>query len=108
LPVAAEVVAVSTTTLSGAAAAVTPRRRGGGLLAGLAVATVVMAIVGATAVTLAGPSSEAVAPAPRMSDALVAFLRWSTTHPGAACPTGAELGFERFAVTCTDQPADQI
>src|SRR5205823_6489225 len=43
-----------------------------------------------------------------LPQALVAFLRWSTTHAGAACPTGAELGFPRFAVTCTDQPADQI
>ncbi|HSR98646.1 MAG TPA: serine/threonine-protein kinase, partial [Kofleriaceae bacterium] len=45
---------------------------------------------------------------------LAAFARWSETHPAAVCPTAAELGAARdpwqhpYAVTCTDQPADQV
>jgi hypothetical protein len=45
---------------------------------------------------------------------LAAFAPWSKDHALAACPTAAELGAARdpwgrpYAVTCTDQPADQV
>jgi hypothetical protein len=45
---------------------------------------------------------------------LAAFAHWSETHAAAMCPTAAELGAARdpwqhpYAVTCTDQPADQL
>jgi hypothetical protein len=45
---------------------------------------------------------------------LAAFARWSKDHAASTCPTAAELGAARdpwnhpYAVTCTDQPADQV
>ena len=117
LPVAAETIAVrapAPTTLSGAAAVVTERKRGNGLLVGLGVAAVVSAIGGAGAmVAMSATSPEVAAAAPdtqqQMSDALIGFLRWSTSHHAAECPRSIELGLPRgMVVTCTDQPDDQI
>jgi len=72
------------------------------------------------------PPITAPAPAPRPPDPrpdlaraelramLAAFAHWSETHAAAMCPTAAELGAARdpwqhlYAVTCTDQPADQV
>jgi tRNA A-37 threonylcarbamoyl transferase component Bud32 len=61
------------------------------------------------------------APAPRADDAiraaLTAFVAWAIRHPGAACPRIAELGVAHafddpwghaVAITCTDQPANEI
>jgi len=45
---------------------------------------------------------------------LAAFAPWAADHAAAPCPTAAELGApldpwgHAFAVTCTDQPADQV
>jgi hypothetical protein len=43
------------------------------------------------------------------------FVAWASTHAGAACPGAAELGAPvldpwgtPLAITCTDQPANQI
>jgi hypothetical protein len=57
----------------------------------------------------------------RILHALAAFARWSPSHAGAACPTIADLidphgdphelddpWGHAIAITCTDQPADQI
>ncbi|MGH9884160.1 MAG: serine/threonine protein kinase, partial [bacterium] len=82
----------------------------------------------ASVVAPSPPSSPIIAPAPtprpldpRPDDAraelramLAAFAHWSETHAAAICPTAAELGAARdpwqhpYAVTCTDQPADQV
>jgi hypothetical protein len=45
---------------------------------------------------------------------LVAFSTWAKDHAGAPCPTSAELGGgldpwgHAYALTCTEQPADQV
>jgi tRNA A-37 threonylcarbamoyl transferase component Bud32 len=56
--------------------------------------------------------------APSIALALDAFTRWSAQHAGARCPTASDLAIEPhelddpwghpIAITCTDQPADQI
>jgi hypothetical protein len=50
----------------------------------------------------------------RVTEVLVRFTAWSKDHAGAACPSAAELGpvldpwGKPLAITCTDQPANQI
>ena len=124
LPPVAETVAVARpapTTLSGAASSVVmrtkpPRVMSPMLWAGAGATVLSVGAVLALAL-MGGPSEVDVAPvhaatpaAPDadLHDLLVAFTRWSTTHAGAPCPTAAELGFRKLALTCTDQPADQI
>ncbi|HEX3476385.1 MAG TPA: protein kinase [Kofleriaceae bacterium] len=52
--------------------------------------------------------------APIARDALARFVAWSRDHPGAPCPDAAALGAHDdpwghpLAITCTDQPGDQI
>jgi len=52
--------------------------------------------------------------APILRDALARFIAWSRDHPGAPCPDAAALGAHDdpwghpLAITCTDQPGDQI
>jgi Caspase domain len=52
--------------------------------------------------------------APLIKDALMRFVAWSRSHPHAACPDAAALGVpddpwgHPLALTCTEQPADQI
>ena len=49
-----------------------------------------------------------------MKDALARFGTWAKAHAGEACPDAAALGEIKdpwghaFAITCTDQPGDQI
>jgi hypothetical protein len=49
-----------------------------------------------------------------MKDALARFAAWSRDHPGAPCPDAATLGAPDDpwgrppAITCTDQPGDQV
>jgi hypothetical protein len=57
----------------------------------------------------------AVVLAGRMTELLARFTAWSNDHTGAACPSAAELGDPvldpwgtPLAITCTDQPANQI
>jgi hypothetical protein len=57
------------------------------------------------------PSTQVV---PIIRDALARFVAWSRDHPGAPCPDAAALGAHGdpwghpLAITCTDQPGDQI
>jgi hypothetical protein len=58
------------------------------------------------------PSAEL---AGQMTQVLARFTAWSKDHAGAACPGAAELGDpvldpwgKPLAITCTDQPANQI
>jgi hypothetical protein len=58
------------------------------------------------------PSAELAGP---MTDLLDRFTAWSKDHAGAACPRAAELGDpvldpwgNPLAITCTDQPANQV
>jgi len=56
----------------------------------------------------------------RLHDALTAFVTWSSAHAGAPCPSARDLTSSgdahaledpwghAIAITCTDQPADQI
>lgn len=51
----------------------------------------------------------------QIRDVLVAFSSWATTHMGAPCPSIDELSKDavdpwghRLAVTCTEQPANQV
>jgi len=51
----------------------------------------------------------------QMTEVLARFAAWSKDHAGAACPSAAELGApvldpwgKPLAITCTDQPANQI
>ena len=52
--------------------------------------------------------------APIVRDALARFVAWSRDHAGAPCPDAAALGApddpwgHPLAITCTDQPGDQI
>jgi serine/threonine-protein kinase len=52
--------------------------------------------------------------APIVRDALARFVAWSRDHPGAPCPDAAALGAHDdpwghpLAITCTEQPGDQI
>jgi hypothetical protein len=52
--------------------------------------------------------------APIVRDALARFVAWSRDHPGAPCPDAAALGARDdpwghpLAITCADQPGDQI
>jgi serine/threonine protein kinase len=53
--------------------------------------------------------------APRMKAVLARFAEWSSAHAGEPCPELAALGGDPldpwhhpFALTCTDQPADQV
>jgi hypothetical protein len=52
--------------------------------------------------------------APILRDALARLVAWSHDHPGAPCPDAAVLGAaddpwgHPLAVTCTEQPGDQI
>ncbi len=52
--------------------------------------------------------------APVIRDALARFVAWSHDHPGAPCPDAAALGAHDdpwshpLAITCTEQPGDQI
>lgn len=56
----------------------------------------------------------AVQVAPIVKDALARFVAWAHDHPGAPCPDAAILGAfddpwgHPLAITCTDQPGDQI
>ena len=49
-----------------------------------------------------------------LKDALARFVAWSRSHPNAACPDAAALGVaddpwgHPLAITCTEQPSDQI
>jgi serine/threonine-protein kinase len=69
----------------------------------------------ATAPPPAPPSPDpGVLVAPILRDALARFAAWSHDHPGAPCPDAAVLGVpddpwsHPLAITCTDQPGDQI
>jgi len=51
----------------------------------------------------------------RITQVLTRFTAWSNDHAGAPCPSAAELGDpvqdpwgQPLAITCTDQPANQI
>jgi hypothetical protein len=52
--------------------------------------------------------------APIVKDALARFVAWAHDHPGAPCPDAAILGApddpwgHPLAITCTDQPGDEI
>ena len=55
--------------------------------------------------------------ADRIRSVLLAFLRWSATHAGSACPSAVSVDASvdtrdpwghGLRLTCTDQPADQI
>jgi serine/threonine-protein kinase len=64
---------------------------------------------------LAPPPDPSAGLAARMTEVLARFTAWSKDHAGAACPSAAELGDpvvdpwgRPLAITCTDQPANQI
>ncbi|HEY0990744.1 MAG TPA: hypothetical protein VGD80_27010, partial [Kofleriaceae bacterium] len=77
-------------------------------------------------VVMAKPQDAELTPAPAEADPrpaqarsqlralLAAFAPWAADHAAAPCPTAAELGApldpwgHAFALTCTDQPADQV
>jgi len=60
---------------------------------------------------LATPAAQV---APVFEDALARFVAWAHDHPGAPCPDAAALGApgdpwgDPLAITCTDQPGDQV
>jgi eukaryotic-like serine/threonine-protein kinase len=131
-------VASKPTTLSAATGAMMqpPSRRSSGILVAAIAGTVIVGGVVAIAVQRradhpAPPPAVAAAPAPapapapaaadpkaevgaRMKDALGRFGTWAKAHDGAPCPDAAALGDVKdpwghaFAITCTDQPGDQI
>jgi serine/threonine-protein kinase len=60
------------------------------------------------------PSDPSARVAPVIKDALARFVAWSHEHPGATCPDAVALGASDDpwghppAITCTEQPGDQI
>jgi hypothetical protein len=75
----------------------------------------------ATSVVIAPPEHPVVPPADpradmtkRMLTVIAGFLKWSSAHKGAPCPSAKDLGVNvadswghPMSITCTDQPANQ-